>query len=66
MPEPTATSALAAAVRTLLTEGREVRLEGVGTLRRVHVPARVEVRPDATRVLHPPRHGVEFEPEEPS
>jgi len=65
MTEPTATSALAAAVRALLAEGRDVRLEGIGTLRRVHQPARVEARPDNTRVLFPPRHGVDFEPVRP-
>jgi nucleoid DNA-binding protein len=57
--------ALSAAVRSLLSAGRAVRLEGLGTLRRVHEPARVEVRPDGSRVLHPPRHGVRFEPEAP-
>ena len=62
MPEPTATAALAAAVRALLAEGHDVRLDGVGVLRRVHEEARVEARPDNTRVLFPPRTGVRFEP----
>ena len=61
MPEQTPTAALAAAVRGLLAEGAEVRLEGLGTLSRVHQPARVEVRADGTRVLHPPHHAVRFE-----
>lgn len=65
MPEPTPAAALAAAVRALLAEGRVVRLDGLGTLRRAHEPARVEVRPDGARVLHPPRHGVRFDPDAP-
>ena len=61
MPEQTPTAALAAAVRALLAEGADVRIEGIGTLSRVHLPARVEVRADGTRVLHPPHHQVRFE-----
>ena len=61
MPELTPTAALAAAIRGLLAEGADVRLEGIGTLSRVHQPARVEVRPDGTRVLHPPHHRVRFD-----
>ena len=52
----------AGAVRALLAEGHDVRLDGVGVLRRVHEEARVEARPDNTRVLFPPRTGVRFEP----
>jgi hypothetical protein len=61
MPEQTPTAALAAAVRALLAEGADVRLEGIGTLSRVHQPARVEVKADGTRVLHPPHHHVRFD-----
>lgn len=66
MPEPTPDAALAAAVRDLLAAGQPAVLDGLGVLRRAHEPARVEVRPDNTRVLHPPRNGVRFEPEAPS
>ena len=66
MPEPTPDAALAAAVRDLLAAGQPAVLDGVGVLRRVHEPARVEVRGDGARVLHPPRNGVRFEPEGPA
>ena len=62
MPDRSPAAALAAAVRALLATGREVPLDGIGTLRRAHEPARVEVRPDGARVLHPPRNGIRFEP----
>jgi hypothetical protein len=64
MPEQTPTAALAAAIRGLLAEGAEVRLKGIGTLNRVHQPARVEVKADGTRVLHPPHHNVRFDAED--
>jgi hypothetical protein len=62
-PRPDAVQALAAAVREgLATEGA-VTLPDVGTLRRVHEPARVETDADGRRVLLPPRHTVRFEPD---
>lgn len=64
MPDAPSESALAAAVRGLLAAGQPVALDGLGVLRRVHEPARVEVRPDGARVLHPPRNGVRFDPED--
>jgi hypothetical protein len=66
MPEPTPDAALAAAVRDLLASGQPAVLDGIGTLRRAHEPARVEVRADGSRALHPPRNGVRFEPEAPA
>ena len=62
MSDRTPAAALAAAIRGLLAVGREVTLDGIGTLRRAHEPARIEVRPDGSRVLHPPRNGIRFEP----
>ena len=62
MPDRSPAAALAAAIRSLLAAGREVTLDGIGTLRRAHEPARIEVRPDGSRVLHPPRNGIRFEP----
>ena len=65
MPDAPPESALAAAVRGLLAAGQPAVLDGLGVLRRAHEPARVEVRPDGVRVLHPPRNGVRFDPEAP-
>jgi hypothetical protein len=59
--EPDRTRALAAAVRDCLVAGRVVELHGLGTLRREHEPARVEVREDGHRVLLPPRATIRFE-----
>lgn len=50
----TAFDALAAAIRERLVSGRPAPLPGLGTLVRQHVSARVEERPDGTRVLLPP------------
>ena len=46
--------AVAAAIRERLLDGRPAPLPGLGTLVRTHVAARVEERPDGSRVLLPP------------
>ena len=46
--------AVAAAIRERLLAGRPAPLPGLGTLVRQHVSARVEERPDGSRVLLPP------------
>lgn len=55
MPDPSVPfGALASAVRERLLTGASAVLPGLGTLARVHVPARVQAQPDGTRVLLPP------------
>ncbi|HYE95407.1 MAG TPA: hypothetical protein VD962_04310, partial [Rubricoccaceae bacterium] len=57
---------LLAALRTRLERGAPVALPGLGTLRQAHVPARVETRPDGSRVLLPPGQVVSFAADEPT
>ena len=57
----TPTDALAAALRERLVDGRPAPLPGLGTLVRQHVSARVEERPDGTRVLLPPGETIGLE-----
>jgi hypothetical protein len=59
-PDPV--QALAAAVRERLAAAGEAVLPGVGTLRRRHEAARVEMDAAGRRVLMPPRDTVHFEP----
>ena len=47
-------AAISAAIRERLLAGRPAPLPGLGALVRQHVAARVEERPDGTRVLLPP------------
>lgn len=59
MPDaPASLSALALAVRERLLSGGAAVLPGLGTLARVHVPARVDVRAEGQRVLLPPGESV--------
>lgn len=51
-------SALAAAIRDRLLAEEPAPMPGFGVLRRVHVPARVETRPDGSRTLQPPRESL--------
>ncbi len=50
--------ALAAAIRERLLAEEPAPLPGFGTLRRVHLPARVENRPDGSKTLQPPRESL--------
>lgn len=59
----TPTDALAAALRERLVDGRPAPLPGLGTLVRRHVSARVEDRPDGSRVLLPPGETVGLDPD---
>ena len=56
----TVLAALATAVRERLAAGSDAPLPGFGTLRRRHVAARVQTRPDGSRVLLPPSETVRF------
>ena len=56
----TVLAALATAVRERLAAGSAAALPGFGTLSRRHVPARVQERPDGSRVLLPPSETVRF------
>ncbi|MFN3596484.1 MAG: SPOR domain-containing protein [Rubricoccaceae bacterium] len=58
----TALEALSAATRAALMAGDPVRLPGLGTLEKVHVPARLALRPGGGRVLLPPSAAVRFRP----
>ena len=62
----TAFDALAAAIRERLISGRPAPLPGLGTLVRQHVSARIEERPDGTRVLLPPGETIGLAPTEAS
>jgi hypothetical protein len=59
LPPP---QALAAAVRDRFAAEGAVTLPGLGTLHRLHEPARVETDAEGRRVLLPPRESVRFEP----
>ena len=54
--------AVAAAIRERLLAGRPAPLPGLGTLVRQHVSARVEERPDGSRVLLPPGETIGLGP----
>ena len=62
----TPTDALAAALRERLVDGRPAPLPGLGTLVRRHVSARVEERPDGTRVLLPPGETIRLDADDDS
>ncbi|OZC02854.1 SPOR domain-containing protein [Rubricoccus marinus] len=51
-------TALAAAIRERLLAEEPAPLPGFGTLQRVHLPARVETRPDGSKSLQPPRESL--------
>ncbi|NNE34132.1 MAG: hypothetical protein HKN13_02780, partial [Rhodothermales bacterium] len=56
--------AIAAILRDALIEGHHMAIPGLGTLRVTHEPSRVEVRPDGSEEMIPPRDVVTFEPED--
>ncbi|MDX1440580.1 MAG: hypothetical protein R3284_11830, partial [Rubricoccaceae bacterium] len=57
---PDTSQAFADTMLRLLQTGKQVVIDGVGRLSRVHRPARVEVKDDGTRVLLPPSAVVDF------
>ena len=60
-PAPvTVLAALATAIRERLVAGADAPLPGLGTLTRHHVPARLQSRPDGSRVLLPPSETIRF------
>ena len=56
--------AFARTVRDLLSAGQDVAVSGVGEFRLYHRSARLETKPDGSRVMVPPQDAVLFEPDD--